>query len=598
MGTGHRACGLAVVALLTALGAGLAGGQKPRPARAVRSESASALPPNLPPPHVEMLTGAAAADGWGREFQKDDGKQQKTMPADEGGGKPAAATESVVATNNQRVYIRPPELEGELGLDDVIIDRPELFAPQVLFEGRPFGLGKDKRSIYLDPVRLGRAKIRVSDPANRKAPAYTVAVQVVPDILYLNTLVRQRFPMANILVTPAGDDFLFVDGYVESPSDAEAVEGLLKKFFAGGVVNNLRVAGGMQVQLEVVIARVDRTLLRQLGVNILGNNQQSFFGTQIGSLINTPQVTPISTGSRVFQPIGPNQAPLTTAATAFFGVTNESGAIYGFIDALQQRNVAKILANPTLVTFSGRQADFLVGGEQPIPTQGTLVAPVVQFKPFGTRLTFLPTVLGGGRIRLDVAPEVSTTNFANALNVSGLQVPQFVVQRLHATVELQAGQTLCLGGLLQSQVEAQSEKIPVLGSLPWVGAAFRRVRHRVTETELLVLVTPRIFNPLRPDQVPQDLPGQSTVAPTTCQLYGQAVLEAAPGSAKHQKCPAPQLGDDLAPAALPVRPAPAGGSYQHLRDMVNPAAPGPGEPAPPPTSGPGVGTPRPPTWPF
>lgn len=293
---------------------------------------------------------------------------------------------------------------------------------------RPDGL-----SIELTGVKLGRTRVRIFDPKNPKAKAFTALVQITPDEKYLNVMLRNRFPLANLAVSAAGDNFLFVDGVVDNPADVEAVEDLLKKFYSGGVVNNVKVAGVMQVQLEVVIARVDRTQLRQFGVNLLLNDQQRFFGTQVGSLLATPQVTlpvpGVTDAARVFQPIGPNQPPLTAASTVFFGVTSQSQALYGFVEALRQHNLAKVLANPTLVTYNGRQADFLVGGEQPIPVQGTITAPTVQFKAFGTRLTFLPHVLGQGRIRLDVVPEVSTTDFTNSVTVSGLQVPQFVVQR-------------------------------------------------------------------------------------------------------------------------------------------------------------------------
>jgi pilus assembly protein CpaC len=507
-------------------------------------------------------------------------------PGGAGGGE-----KPITASLNQKIIIRPNT--GKVDGENVVVDRPELFSP---VDKKPFKPLPDGKTLQFVGVRLGQTRVRIFDPDKPDAPPYTVQIQIVPDIVYLNQLVRYRFPMANLLVTAAGDNFLFVDGSVDNPADVEAVEDLLKKFFVGGVVNNIKVAGVMQVQLEVVIARVDRTHLRQFGVNILMNSQSELAGTQIGNLITTPQAALQTLGARIFQPLGPNQAPLNSSSTAFFGVSDQSKALYGFIEALRQHNLAKVLANPTLVTLSGRQADFLVGGEQPIPVNGTITAPTVSFKAFGTRLTFLPTVLGGGKIRLDVVPEVSTTDFTNASTIGGLSVPQFVVQRLHATVELQAGQTLCLGGLLQTTTAAQSQKVPFLGELPGIGTLFRRVSYQTVENELLVLVTPRLFNPLEGCEVPRFLPGQQTFAPTDAQFFGGGMIESAnrDGSLPFDTCHPPQLGDLIGPATLPpaitsCRGQPDASSYQNLIDAVcpspltgiRPIAPGPAAAAAP-----------------
>ncbi len=520
-------------------------------------------------------TGSASGDG---------GAMDPIMGGGLGGG--GGGEKPITASLNQKIVIRPERMKGKIDPESVVIDRPELFSPVPYLidkdkkqsATRPFGLLKDGTTIQFIGVRLGQTRVRIFNPDKPDERPYTIQIQIVPDVDYLNRLVRYRFPMANLLVTAAGDNFLFVDGAVDNPADVEAVEDLLKKFFVGGIVNNIKVAGVMQVQLEVVIARVDRTHLRQFGVNILMNSQSELAGTQIGNLITTPQAALQTLGARVFQPLGPSQAPLNSSATAFFGVSDQSKALYGFIEALRQHNLAKVLANPTLVTLSGRQADFLVGGEQPIPVSGTITAPTVSFKAFGTRLTFLPTVLGGGKIRLDVVPEVSTTDFTNASTIGGLSVPQFVVQRLHATVELQAGQTLCLGGLLQSTTNAQSQKVPFFGELPVVGTLFRRVSYQTVENELLVLVTPRLFNPLEGCEVPRLLPGQQTFTPTDAQFFGRGVLESAnrDGSLPFDQCHPPQVGDLMGPATLPAaisscRGPVDAGSYQNLLDSVCPA---------------------------
>lgn len=154
-----------------------------------------------------------------------------------------------------------------------------------------------------------------------------------------------------------------------------------------------------------------------------------------------------------------------------------------------------------------------------------MTSPSVEFKKFGTRLNFVPLILGPDKIRLDLVPEHSSVNFTQALVVGGNQVPQFVTQRIHTTVEMEPGQTLVLGGLLQTESDAQVEKVPFLGDLPVVGAAFRKVRHQERELELIVIVTPRLVHPLSETDIPPPLPGEESRRPTDQELYWHGLPE-------------------------------------------------------------------------
>jgi pilus assembly protein CpaC len=189
------------------------------------------------------------------------------------------------------------------------------------------------------------------------------------------------------------------------------------------------------------------------------------------------------------------------------------------------------LANPTLTTLSGRPATFLSGGEQPYPTPAAVGQPPgVEFRPFGTRLTFLPVVLSDGRIRLEVEPEVSRLDFANAISFAGTTVPQFLVQRVHATVEMSNGQTFAIGGLMQTTVDGRTDKVPCLGDTPFFGSFFRRVRYEESEQELLILVTVRLVDPMDCAQRGQTkMPGQETRTPTDFELFLEGILEAPRG---------------------------------------------------------------------
>src|SRR5262249_35136129 len=151
---------------------------------------------------------------------------------------------------------------------------------------------------------------------------------------------------------------------------------------------------------------------------------------------------------------------------------DQSGFL-AFLQALKDENLAKLLAEPRLVTLSGRPASFLSGGEQAIPVPAGLGQVGVQFEEFGTRLNFLPIVLGNGRIHLEVEPEVSQLDAASGTNIQGTVVPGRVTQRVHTTVELEDGQTFVIGGLIQHELAGTTRKVPVLGDLPLVGACFR-----------------------------------------------------------------------------------------------------------------------------
>ncbi|MEK6248614.1 MAG: hypothetical protein N2C12_10575, partial [Planctomycetales bacterium] len=312
---------------------------------------------------------------------------------------------------------------------------------------------------------------------------------------------------------------------------------------------------------------------------MLRSTTNGYGGTQTGNLLTPPPVQPrggmVKNGGNVFGNVGgASSAVLTPEATLFFGLTNEIHSWFGYIEALNNKGVVTILATPTLMTISGRPAEFLVGGEQPFPTaQGAIQTPSVEFKKFGTRLNFLPIILGHGKIRLDLVPEVSTVNFGAAIDVGGIVVPQFITQRLHTTVEMEEGQMLVLGGLLQTEMDSQVTEVPILGRLPIVGMLFRRVRNQVRETELLVLVRPRLVHPIDKDQMPPLLPGQETDVPNDSELYLRGLPEAdrvrpphvpqpnhfaPPQYHRWEPHPAPPVETVPIPKGSAPKPAPAG----------------------------------------
>jgi pilus assembly protein CpaC len=270
------------------------------------------------------------------------------------------------------------------------------------------------------------------------------------------------------------------------------------------------------------------------------------------------------------------------------------------LDALRQDDLAKILAEPTLVTISGRPAQFLAGGSFYIVPQGLAASQPINV-PYGTKLDFVPIVLGNGRIHLDVRPKISEID--PSLTVQGY--PGLLEREAETGVEMQAGQTLAIAGLVQTVIEAENKGLPWISEVPYLGAAFRQVKESKNERELLILVTPELVEAMDACDVPPCGPGMQTTSPSDWELFMKGHLEVpncCPGGcARNGQCP-PGGADPNGPPpdgmigpteAIPSPPSPATqpGSPQIRQNSSNPKPPSavsPGGPqdGPPPLIGP------------
>jgi pilus assembly protein CpaC len=194
---------------------------------------------------------------------------------------------------------------------------------------------------------------------------------------------------------------------------------------------------------------------------------------------------------------------------------------------LKEEGLLKVLAEPTLITLSGKAANFLAGGEFPVPVPqssaagGTTIT--IEYKPFGVGLNFTPTVLSNKKINMLVAPEVSELDFSNALTTSGFVVPAITTRRVSTVIELADGQSFAIAGLLKDDVREIVSKFPLLGSIPVLGALFRSTSFRKNETELIVIVTPHLVKPL--DMAKQTMPTDQYVEPNDFEFYLLGSLE-------------------------------------------------------------------------
>jgi pilus assembly protein CpaC len=239
----------------------------------------------------------------------------------------------------------------------------------------------------------------------------------------------------------------------------------------------------------------------------------------------------------------PAAAVATGADTVRFGIVDGNTAFYGFIDALRQNDLIKVLAEPQLTTVSGRPASFNSGGEFPILVPQSLGTVSIEYRQYGTRVDFVPIVLGNGNLRLEVRPQVSEIDATRSVVINSVTVPGLRTRWVDTAVEMKAGQTLALAGLLQERLETQNRGLPWLADIPWFGAPFRHVQESVNEVELLILVTPEFVEAIDPQELPPCGPGATTESPNDVELYWRGYMEV-PRCCEEGNCPECQ-GDGI-----------------------------------------------------
>ncbi len=378
----------------------------------------------------------------------------------------------------------------------MVVNNPELVSVTAL----------SKNQIQIAARKTGVTQINLWDEDDN---VYSVDIAIYGDVRELQLALKRLFPKSSVKVLRLTNS-LVLEGFVEKP---EAVSPIIRlaEDYAPKIVNNITVGGVQQVLLKVKIMEVSRTKLRSVGFDWAQVSGENYAVSSVSGILRSVAT---NAGS-VFSGSG----------TMNFGIINGNNAFFGFLDALQQNNLAKILADPTIVAISGRPAHFNVGGELPYLVPAGLGQVSIEFKPYGTQVDFVPIVLGNGNIRLEVRPRVSEIDDTRGVDLGDNRVPAFNVREVDTAVEMKAGQTLALAGLVQTRVEAVHRGYPYLSDLPYIGALFRNVKEEVNEIELLILVTPELVDGMDPHEVPPCGPGMESVSPSHCQLYFNGQLE-------------------------------------------------------------------------
>lgn len=417
--------------------------------------------------------------------------------------------------------------------------------------------------IQLAAKKAGVTQVNLWDEDNN---IYTVDVVVYGDTRELEMILSEQFPNASLKLRGYADSVL-ISGYVEHAHDVTSIVRIAETFYPNKVTTRLQVGGVQQVLLHVKVMEVSRTKLRELGFDwayISGNN---IIASGAAGLLTD------ATGAT-----GTTAAAVTAAGNFRFNIVNGPSTFFGVLDAMRRDNLAKILAEPTLVTVSGRPASFQSGGEVPVTTGGGLGVPAnTVYKQYGTQVDFVPIVLGNGRIRLEIRPEVSEIDGART---SEDGQPAFRNRRVDTGVEMQAGQTLAIAGLIQSRVESQRLGLPWVSELPYVGAAFRRTREETNEVELLILVTPELVAGMDSDQVPQCGPGMQTTSPSDWELYMKGYLEVPNCCSVCNGQGCANCAESQGGASLPPMIAPGEGRVIEMHEIPTPQPDSPPTPEP------------------
>ncbi|NPT45400.1 type II and III secretion system protein family protein [Paraburkholderia sp. 1N] len=246
------------------------------------------------------------------------------------------------------------------------------------------------------------------------------------------------------------------------------------------------------VQVDVRVVEFTRSVLKQVGFNFFRQNNGFSFGT-FAPTSSTSATLPLAT-------------PLSSAFNLVFN--SASHGIFSDLSLLESNNLARVLAEPTLVALSGQSASFLAGGEIPVPIPQGLGTTSIEYKPYGVGLTLTPTVLSPQRIALKVAPEASQLDFTNAVTISGVSVPAITTRRADTTVELGDGESFVIGGLIDRETISNVSKVPMLGDLPIIGAFFKQLNYQQNDKELVIIVTPHLVSPLAKGATLPSTPGE------------------------------------------------------------------------------------------
>lgn len=374
------------------------------------------------------------------------------------------------------------------------------------------------KSLSILGKKIGSTRVTVYAEGKQLVGVFDIEVSY--DTSQLAAELARQFPYANFRVSSVNGRILLSGTAPDGVTLDRAVT--IAKQFGPEVINSVKVTQPQQVLLEVRFVEAARSAGRELGIDwdVVGRKINAATGAAITGTLNMLS----------------NSDPFGVVIGTLL---NEGVSVDVMIRSLEDKGIARRLAEPNLVALSGDTASFLAGGEFPFPVQSTQNTISIEFKKFGVGLAFTPTVLPDGLINLKMEPEVSQIDPTNAVRVGGVEIPSLIVRRANTTIELRDGQSFAVAGLLQSINEVSQAQLPWIGNIPILGALFRSASYLKRETDLVIVVTPRIVRPGRPGDLVRT-PLDNTLPPNDVDFFLHGVNEIKPSLAR--KIRAAELG--------------------------------------------------------
>jgi pilus assembly protein CpaC len=384
----------------------------------------------------------------------------------------------VSATKNASIKVakgKPKTIITSAAFYQIVIGDPEIANVNPLTD----------KSFYVLGNNLGTTGIALFD--EKKQLVGTVDIEVTLDTDQLASTIRASVPDAKIKVGSANGRVV-LSGEADDAVAAEKANKIATRFSGNEeVINSVNISSSQQVQLNVRFVEINRQAGQDLGAKYSANFAYGFGGRDV--TIDPGTVSAAGTGEIIGRLLS-NGLSIDVA-----------------VKALEERGLARMLAEPNLIARSGETASFLAGGEFPIPVSEDNGKISVTYKKYGVSLDFTPTVLKDGLVSLDIAPEVSSIDASASYNIGNISVPGFIVRRAKTSVDLKNGQSFMIAGLLQSQNDITTSRVPGLGKMPVLGSLFSSKSYQRRETDLVILVTPYLVKPVDPSKkmaVPTD----------------------------------------------------------------------------------------------
>ncbi len=421
---------------------------------------------------------------------------------------PAKSTPTTTAKATQKLIVlsigRGEQVNLPVGISDVVVANPNVADVDV----------RGPKQVYIFAKGPGETTVYATDAAGRTV--YSATVRVGNNLDSVDQMLLMAMPEADIKVSTM-NGVVLLTGTVAQPEDVQEAESLVQAFVGSEtkVVSRIKTAVPLQVNLQVRIAEVSRSLAKDINSNFTSRDNDGASGN--GFLFVPARGRNVATFTDVLDPttnlpVGtrvnfniPSNANTLNMAKNLFGIDFALG-----LDFAERNGLAATLAQPNLTTISGETAEFLAGGQFPIPIADNFGAVTVQFRDYGVSLRYTPTVMADGRIQLRVRPEVSDISSQGAVRIAGTEIPAITTRMAETTVELGSGESFMIAGLLSNSSTTSIDKYPGLGDVPILGALFKSNGWKRNETELVIVVTPYLVKPVSESEIKLPTDGYNT----------------------------------------------------------------------------------------